>query len=187
MDVEGADGRGAGKAMGQAQSMVLALDNDNARLGGPCGAAASRLLAMGQAHHTSHDTDCRGRHRAARHGQHSRLHSCRRRAQGLLHRALRLWHGARLPWSPHQVRTLLCFISCFIIYYYKFIVCWSEEDLAMPPWRRTSSSLQLLLLPPSVGRGGGSCRDREYPPELTAKRLHVPLSGRRGSYSAVAN
>ena len=32
----------------------------------------------------------------------------------------------------------------------------------MPPWRRTSSSLQLLLLPPSVGRGGGSCRGREY-------------------------
>ncbi|XP_066354146.1 uncharacterized protein [Miscanthus floridulus] len=71
LDVEGADGGGAGEAMRQAQSMVLALDNDNARLGGPCGAAASRLLATGQAHHTSHDSDCRGRHRAARHGQHS--------------------------------------------------------------------------------------------------------------------
>jgi len=40
LDVEGADGGGAGEAVRRAQSMVLALDNDNASLGGPCGAAA---------------------------------------------------------------------------------------------------------------------------------------------------
>ena len=39
LDVEGAYGGGAGEAVRRAQSMVLALDNDNdnASLGGPCG------------------------------------------------------------------------------------------------------------------------------------------------------
>jgi len=43
-----ADGGGAVEAVRRGQSMVLALnnDNDNARLGRPCGAAASRVLTM---------------------------------------------------------------------------------------------------------------------------------------------
>jgi hypothetical protein len=48
LDVESADGGGAVEAVRRGQSMVLALnnDNDNARLGRPCGAAASRVLTM---------------------------------------------------------------------------------------------------------------------------------------------
>jgi len=73
----------------------------------------------------------------------------------------------------------------FHYYYHKFIVCWSKEDLAM-----AEDELQ----PPIAAAAHQGYADEDDPavaertlPELTANRLHVPLSGRRGSSSAIAS